>query len=84
MPTQRIRYKKIGTGLESIQTFSHPYNGAQYIVRLDATMWYVLDAHSEMVAISGHRTKKHEDLRMVKETLRGLGITLGTEKRARL
>lgn len=78
----RIRYKQITeTTKQSIQTFGHPTNGAQYIVRLTPEMWMVLDAETEVPATTGYVKNKAEDLKSVKRALLDLGINLPIERR---
>jgi hypothetical protein len=80
----RIRYRKLDeTTQQSIQTFRHPTNGGQYIIRISPDMWRILDAETEVVAISGYNLKKHSNLIKIKEGLRTLGVELPTERRER-
>lgn len=86
METKRIRYRRVNeTTLESTQTFTHPTNGAQYVVRLDSANWSVVDPNTDLVASSGSLTPvKHQNLKLVKSALRDLGVILHTERRVRV
>ena len=86
--TKRIRYKRVnkeGTVLQSIQTFFHPYNGAQYVTRINTTesKWYILDANTEMVAAEGSGPTLEELQFGAKKALVNKGISLHPEKRKR-
>jgi hypothetical protein len=52
---ERIRYRKGDDGsLTSVQTFKHPDNGAEYLVRLNGQSFSILDAHNNNLVSTEH------------------------------
>lgn len=87
MKSERIRYRVISPEvLDSVQTFNHPTNGAQYKIRLNSleTTWYILDANTELVAISGYFKTKAKGQIAAKKALEALGVVFENGRRNRI
>lgn len=81
---ERIRYKKLDNGtLESIRTYSHTHNGAQYKVLItpSTSSWSVVDAETKTVAATGVGTTLSSMQSAAREALSVLEVGLTTEKR---
>lgn len=85
----RIRYKNN----ESVQTFRHSTNGAEYKVILDydenmsepeVLAYQIVDAETRLAAAEGKAKDHHELLKEVKKSLQSLGIDFDKETRKRL